>query len=378
MWNMGHTNQSYDDSVIQQLHMTSSEGLPSTLVPDDSFYTSQNLPPGHQGSSYAPYSAAASSTPGASDRLSGVHSQPRAFYRVQSNPLYLPNEYNSSEPDLRSSGATPFMPSRAGSFDSSAHQSVTTETGYTNQAPDAYGYMYSHNQGHPGGLASNTPAPSPPTGPHGKKHKSVPRPRKGRHHPHHQGFSPEGSASPATPATTTLTTASVSSSAAAGGGGGVAAAGSGGGKSKLRSASRTSKNTHHNPPASAEERRSRETHNNVEKQYRNRLNAHFENLLNALPESMQCGEGVDGVGGGVGGGVGESLDSSDRRVSKAEVLDMARRHIKALERECAMLEGERDELRDNMEKLRWLFGRCEGGVGSAEGSGYLDHPGTIP
>ncbi|KAI5928700.1 hypothetical protein F4810DRAFT_717258 [Camillea tinctor] len=368
MWNMGHTNQSYDDSVIQQLHMTSSEGLPSTLVPDDSFYTSQNLPPGHHGSSYAPYSAT-SSTPGASDRMSGIHSQPRAFYRVQSNPLYLPNEYNSSEPDLRSSGPNSFMPSRAGSFDSSAHQSVTTETGYTNQA-DAYGYMYSHNQGqHPGGLASTTPAPSPPTGPHGKKHKPVPRRGKSRHHPHphhHQGFSPESSSSPATATPATLATASVVSSSSAGGAGG---------KSKLRSASRTSKNTHHNPPATAEERRSRETHNNVEKQYRNRLNAHFENLLNALPESMQCGEGVDGAGGGV---VGESLDSSDRRVSKAEVLDMARRHIKALERECAMLEGERDELRDNMEKLRWLFGRCEGGVGATEGSGYLDHPGTIP
>ncbi|KAI1501312.1 hypothetical protein F5X99DRAFT_209362 [Biscogniauxia marginata] len=335
--------------------MTSSEGLPSTVVPDDSFYASQNLPSGHHGSSYASYSTTSAAS-GTSDRLSGLHSQPRAFYRVQSNPLYLPTEYNSSEPDPRSSGGNSFMPSRAGSFDSSAHQSVTTDTGYTNQA-DAYGYIYSHNQGQAGGLVTNTPAPSPPTGPHSKKYKSVPRPRKGRHHPHHHhhdGFSPERSSSPATTTTTTAP---------------------GTGKSKLRSASRTSKNTHHNPPASAEERKSRETHNNVEKQYRNRLNAHFENLLNALPESMQSGEG-EGVDGG-GGGIGESLDSSDRRVSKAEVLDMARRHIKALERECAVLEGERDELRDNMEKLRWLFGRCEGGVGTADGSGFLE-PGTIP
>ncbi|KAF3065124.1 Allergen Fus c 3 [Daldinia childiae] len=135
-------------------------------------------------------------------------------------------------------------------------------------------------------------------------------------------------------------------------------------RSRLRSASRTSKNTHHNPPATVEEQKSRDTHNQVEKQYRNRLNAHFESLLDALPETMQAGEGDD---------EGESLDLTDRRVSKAEVLDMARRHIQALERECAALEGERDELRNNMERLRWLFGRCEGTDGFNE---QLNFPGA--
>lgn len=107
------------------------------------------------------------------------------------------------------------------------------------------------------------------------------------------------------------------------------------------------KNTHHNPPATEEERRNRESHNQVEKQYRNRLNAHFESLLNALPENLRGGggdededEGMDAGGGGGGG-------SGDRRVSKAEVLDMARRHIQALERECSALEGERDECKQN-------------------------------
>ncbi|KAI4870872.1 hypothetical protein F4820DRAFT_402198 [Hypoxylon rubiginosum] len=142
-----------------------------------------------------------------------------------------------------------------------------------------------------------------------------------------------------------------------------------GARSRLRSASRTSKNTHHNPPASVEEQKNRETHNQVEKQYRNRLNAHFESLLDALPETMQAGEG-EGEDEGAG-----ALDLTDRRVSKAEVLDMARRHIQALERECAALEGERDELRNNMTRLRWLFGRCEGADGFGE---RLDFPDTGP
>ncbi|KAH8653394.1 hypothetical protein BX600DRAFT_515669 [Xylariales sp. PMI_506] len=143
--------------------------------------------------------------------------------------------------------------------------------------------------------------------------------------------------------------------------------GSGKSTSKLRSASRTSKNTHHNPPATEEERKNRASHNQVEKQYRNRLNAHFESLLSALPEHMRGsgggGDEDDDGGGGGGGGAGDG--SGDRKVSKAEVLDMARRHIQALERECAALEGERDELKENMERLRYLFGRCGGddGVG---------------
>ncbi|RYP17821.1 hypothetical protein DL765_004305 [Monosporascus sp. GIB2] len=129
-----------------------------------------------------------------------------------------------------------------------------------------------------------------------------------------------------------------------------------GSKTRLRSASRASKNANHNPPATAEERRSRECHNQVEKQYRNRLNAQFESLLDALPENMRRGEG-----GGDGGHLFEGFRLPERKVSRAEVLDMARRHIKLLEEECALLEGERDELRDNMEKLQWLFGRWKSG-----------------
>ncbi|KAI1340438.1 hypothetical protein F5Y15DRAFT_422922 [Xylariaceae sp. FL0016] len=307
--------------------MTSSQCLPSTMAPSNPFYMNRALPTGEHSNSHAAYSTSVA-TSGTPESITGYQSQPRSFYQTQGNPLFLSSEYNSTDAELGSSGGgTPFVPSRADSYDSSFHQNPASDSGFVSSV-DAYGYMYSQNQGHAGLPATPSSALSPPSAHHHKKHKQVSRSKKSRHH---QDFSPESCAS-------SLSAAN---------------------KSKLRSASRTSKNTHHNPPASAEERKSRETHNNVEKQYRNRLNAHFESLLSALPESMQCGEGEEG---------GDSLDSSDRRVSKAEVLDMARRHIKALERECATLEGERDELRDSMEKLRWLFGRAEG----HEGSSYLD------
>ncbi|KAI3337425.1 hypothetical protein HD806DRAFT_39031 [Xylariaceae sp. AK1471] len=334
MWNVGHLDRSYDDSVVQQLHMTSGEYQPSTLAPEAPYYTTRalNTTNHHNAQGYYP---TALSSGGTAETLSGLQSQPRALYRASSNHVYPTNEYSSTDGNPESSSSASFIASRAGSYDSSFPQSVTPESGRSTQV-DAYNYMY-HSQG-PAGIVTTPPALSPATGHqqhhHKKSNRAASRQRKSSKHLY-QGFSPESLV-----ATTT-----------------------GSSRSKLRSASRTSKNTHHNPPASIEERKSRETHNNVEKQYRNRLNAHFESLLSALPERMQSGEGGEG---------GDALDVGDRRVSKAEVLEMARRHIKALERECAVLEGERDELRDNMEKLRWLFGRCEGGTGGPEGSAFLD------
>lgn len=116
--------------------------------------------------------------------------------------------------------------------------------------------------------------------------------------------------------------------------------------SKLRSASRASKNNHLNPPATEEERKNRASHNQVEKQYRNRLNAHFESLLNTLPQYMRGGED-------------DEEEDGDRKISKAEVLEMARRHIVALERELTSVEEERDELKDNVERLRWFMARSD-------------------
>ncbi|KAH8195564.1 hypothetical protein TruAng_010280 [Truncatella angustata] len=121
--------------------------------------------------------------------------------------------------------------------------------------------------------------------------------------------------------------------------------------SKLRSASRASKNNHLNPPATEEERKNRASHNQVEKQYRNRLNAHFEALLDTLPGYMR------------GGGDDDDDDDGDRKISKAEVLEMARRHITDLEKELMVVEGERDELKDNVERLRWFVAKSDGGYG---------------
>ncbi|KAI0020937.1 hypothetical protein F4780DRAFT_779153 [Xylariomycetidae sp. FL0641] len=51
----------------------------------------------------------------------------------------------------------------------------------------------------------------------------------------------------------------------------------------------------------------------------------------------------------------EVATAADRCVSKAKALDMARCHIQALERECAALDGERNELRDDMDRLFLTF-----------------------
>ncbi|KAL0931637.1 helix-loop-helix DNA-binding domain-containing protein [Colletotrichum truncatum] len=139
---------------------------------------------------------------------------------------------------------------------------------------------------------------------------------------------------------------------------------------RLRSASRTSKNALQKPAETAEERRTRASHNLVEKQYRNRLNAQFEGLLNALPEQVRgpASTGADGGGDGGGGGGGYESDpqpaDQERRVSKAEVLDMARRHIKSLERERDELQRERGDLLRNLEIMEREM--------AASGSGRLD------
>lgn len=148
-------------------------------------------------------------------------------------------------------------------------------------------------------------------------------------------------------------------------------------KSKLRSASRTSKNIVPRPSESAEERKTRNSHNLVEKQYRNRLNAHFENLLNALPESVRSPGASGADSDGIEGGGAASADLGERRLSKAEVLEMSRRYIQSLEKERDKLEREREELQGDMARLRSAYemGGSDGGRGgpgsSAGGGGSL-------
>lgn len=89
-------------------------------------------------------------------------------------------------------------------------------------------------------------------------------------------------------------------------------------------------------PPSGENIRGRTNHNQVEKQYRNRLNGQFESLLNKLPND-------------------DDRDGAKSRVSKAEVLMLAKRHIVQLEQEKTMLEEQRMELENGVEELKRRF-----------------------
>jgi len=122
------------------------------------------------------------------------------------------------------------------------------------------------------------------------------------------------------------------------------------GKIKLRSASRTSKNVAHRPDETSEERKSRAAHNLVEKQYRNRLNAQFEGLLNSLPESLRSPGGTLGPSDSDPG-----PDLGERRLSKGDVLELSTTYIRMLERDCGRLEKERDDLTRDIERLQSMF-----------------------
>ncbi|KAI8966763.1 hypothetical protein F5Y11DRAFT_2712 [Daldinia sp. FL1419] len=314
-------------SLALPVHMVSSEHLSSAYVSDDPYYRGEHASAQGQNVSYASYPTI---TPNrASESMLGYQSQTLPPVSVPSIPHYVVGSHNPTDVNMGSSSGASFTTPTGDPFSLPFYQAVPSESRAVDTG-DTYHHPY------PPGYGASTMSPRVPStgasaGSSHKKSKHSSRPRKSKQPP-------------------VLSPGSTSSA-------------SNSGRSRLRSASRTSKNTHHNPPATVEEQKSRETHNQVEKQYRNRLNAHFESLLDALPETMQAGEGDDD---------GEALDLTDRRVSKAEVLDMARRHIQTLERECTALEGERDELRNDMERLRWLFGRCEG----TEGFDQLSFPGT--
>lgn len=124
-------------------------------------------------------------------------------------------------------------------------------------------------------------------------------------------------------------------------------------KRKLRSGSRRSKNTQQRVEEMSKQRKSRESHNLVEKRYRNRLNVQFESLLHSLPEIVRSSKNKT-VGAELEGGDGV-VDVGEKRVSKARVLELAQQYIKSLEDERASLENERDALQESLDKLRQLF-----------------------
>ncbi|KAG7287464.1 hypothetical protein NEMBOFW57_006975 [Staphylotrichum longicolle] len=115
-----------------------------------------------------------------------------------------------------------------------------------------------------------------------------------------------------------------------------------------------------------EERRARRNHNIVEKQYRNRLNAQFERLLAVLPVEQCRAARAGGAAASAGAGdrimsVGNGSVGDEKRLSKAEVLDLATRRIRALEAEREKLWKERKELLRSLEVL------MAGAVGMRQG-----------
>ena len=123
----------------------------------------------------------------------------------------------------------------------------------------------------------------------------------------------------------------------------------------LRTASRKAKrtSTSYKPATSPEEQRARSSHNQVEKQYRSRLNYQFERLLAVLPPPIDRDERVDGD---------DVPKNSDRRLSKMEVLEIAQQHIRMLEKEALELDQERLELMSSLGRVT--------GVTRNGGSGY--------
>jgi hypothetical protein len=99
---------------------------------------------------------------------------------------------------------------------------------------------------------------------------------------------------------------------------------------------------------------SRTSHNIIEKQYRNRLNGQFSTPLGALPLEL-VGSEIEGYGRGGSGG-------AEKKVSKAEVLVLAKRHIEDLERKILVLEGRNCALFKDIESLKGAWVEMGGQV----------------
>jgi hypothetical protein len=132
---------------------------------------------------------------------------------------------------------------------------------------------------------------------------------------------------------------------------------------QLRTASRApkrySQSTSRRPAESVEEVKARAAHNQVEQQYRKRLNQQFERLLAVLPQPDYDDEGEDAD---MGDAVSSKGGSMDKRISKAEVLDLARRRIKTLEKERASLERQKRDLASSVVRLQDEWTRRLGGL----------------
>lgn len=115
-------------------------------------------------------------------------------------------------------------------------------------------------------------------------------------------------------------------------------------------------------PASPEKVQARRNHNIVEKQYRNRLNAQFERLLSVLPgehKSLPPGNGEQHhrkAERRFSNSSGADSVAGDRRLSKAEILDVATNRITELEADRERLLSEKKEILRSMEFLQSAAG----------------------
>lgn len=98
---------------------------------------------------------------------------------------------------------------------------------------------------------------------------------------------------------------------------------------------------------------SRASHNMVERNYRTRLNNQFSHLLEVLPADMVAVE----IGAG-------SMSSGDqeKKVSKGEILLLARRYILNLEEAKRILEAEKVEMEKDIRRLRAALIKKGGGA----------------
>ncbi|KAL2267187.1 hypothetical protein VTJ83DRAFT_4464 [Remersonia thermophila] len=127
-----------------------------------------------------------------------------------------------------------------------------------------------------------------------------------------------------------------------------------------------------------EARRARHNHNRVEKHYRRRLNVQFARLLDVLmlpvpparapsiesATTVKRGRagGGNGLGGVDAGGARGGDGFDEKRISKAEVLELAARRIRELEKDKEALVRERKELVRNLEVLMMAGTVGRGGV----------------
>ncbi|KAK3300731.1 uncharacterized protein B0H64DRAFT_21887 [Chaetomium fimeti] len=110
------------------------------------------------------------------------------------------------------------------------------------------------------------------------------------------------------------------------------------------------------PGESPAHQRARTNHNLVEQQYRHRLHARFEALLDVLPDGIlgdeeEHHEGPSGGDGGLctAGGGGGVKGKNNRRMSKVDVLSKAQRVIQFLQGDTERMKREMEEMRREKE-----------------------------